>query len=316
MKKFTLFLTCCLIIIVFIPSYASDLFSINARIVKGKYKSMVIKSYCDIDNKDSITRWDRCDYDSYDSITCDTKGNIISSFKYDSNWEVHSMFIEYDGLSNRICSKSYNSKGKLLNHTKHFYKYDNKNRIIEEIDSSIVDGLTHVMVIKGQTLYDENGNKTEDHLVDEKGNITSREVYKYNNENKVIEKSELMNPNKVWNRQVYKYDSLGYTNLWEWYDKNGQVTSRINRRCDKDNNLLELMEFRHKDGNMKLQYRTTFKYDEHHNQTLVIYFNEKGDVLSRQIFCYKYDDHGNWIECTGCSQKYPTKKTVRKIDYF
>lgn len=316
MKKLAILFTCCLTIVFSIHISASDFFSINPRSVKGKYKSLVIKSYCDNDSTDTLVKWERCYFDDYDSITCDTKGNILSSFKFDSNWQMDSAFFEYDNLSNRICDKSYNSKGKLLNYTRHFYKYDNKNRIIEEIDSSIVDGLTHVMVIKGQTLYDENGNKTEDYLVDEKGNITSREVYKYNNENKVVEQSELMNPNRVWNRQVYKYDSLGYTNLWEWYDQNGQVTSRIKRRCDKDNNLLELTEFQMKDGKMKFQYRTTLKYDEHNNQTEVNYFNEKGDLLSHQTFCYKYDDHGNWIECTGCSQKYPSKKIVRKIVYF
>lgn len=316
MRKFTVLITCCLIIIFSINSYASDLSSINPHTIKGKYKSLVIKSYCDVDNKDTLTKWERCYYDDYDSITCDTKGNILSSFKFDSNWQIHSTFNEYDSLSNKVCNKSYNSKGKLLNHTRYFYKYDHKNRIIEATDSSIVDGLTNMVVIKGQTVYDINGNKTEDHLVDAKGNITSKEIYKYNKDNKIIEQTELMNQNEVWNRRVYKYDSLGCTDSWEWFDRNGKVTSRIKRRCDNNNNLLELTEYTIKEGQMQFQLRTTLKYDQHNNQSEVNCFNEKGDLLSHQTFCYKYDDHGNWIECTSYAQKHPIKKTVRKIEYF
>lgn len=317
MIKSVILFTLNLFLVFSFNAYSSNFFVINASIVKGKYKSLVVKSYCDMNQKDTLIQWERCYYDDYDSILCDTRGNALASYKFDANWEVHSTFFEYDNLSNRISLKSIDSNGKVLNYTKSSYKFDHKGRIIEETDTSIVDGIVNnPIVIKGKAIYDENGNKTEDQLIDAKGALTSKNEYKYNESHKVVEETQLSGEGKIWVRAVFGLDDRGNRNSWERYDVHGNLTSRIIKEYDKNNNLTEQTEYEGRDGQMKFLFRATLKYDQDNNQTEVSYYNEKGDLISQVFYFYKYDSHRNWIECTGGDSKSPGKKIVRKIEYY
>ncbi|HEY3371673.1 MAG TPA: hypothetical protein VGK10_12530 [Prolixibacteraceae bacterium] len=295
-------------------SYASQAHSINPRILKGKCRSLVIKYFCDINRNDTLVQWERCYYIDYDSLTYDRKGNLLSACGFDSDWKTHKSIFEYDSLSNRTSTKSYDSSGSLANHTKFKYKLDDQGHVVEEIsDESFSvpgDSILNRMLNTGKSKYDKNGHKTELCLSAANGKVASTIAYKYNEKNQLIEENSIISGTSITNTDYYEYDEHGNRTLWEHYNK-GKLSSRNLSKYDDRNNLIEHIAFDGRDGQLLFAFRSGLKYDQNNNQTEVNFYNEKGDLLSQISYSYRYDNQGNWIECITRGQK-----IVRKIEYF
>ena len=312
------FLLTVILLVGFISNvYSSQANRIDSRALKEKCKSLTISVYCNIENYDKPGVWRKCYYDECDSLFFDQKGNVLKSFGFDEKWNIRRTEFEYDNLSNRINTKSYDSTGKLLNHTKGNYKYDNKDRIIEESSTSTGDAIvTKYHVDRAKIKYDELGNKTEYCLIDANGKELSKISYRYNEKNQITEESHIITGTSIINTDYYEYDERGNRTLWEHYTR-GKLYSRNLTKYDDRNNLIEYVEYENRDGQLKFLFKSTLKYDENNNQTEVNTYNEKGDSIAVGTYNYKYDHQGNWIECIGFNQqKKPTLKIVRKIDYY
>lgn len=290
---------------------------INPRSLKEKCKSLTIRIYCIIENYDNPGIWRKCYYDDCDSLFFDQKGNVLKSFSFDENWKKQKAEFEYDNLSNRIRSKSYDSNGKLLNHSEFKYKYDHKGHIIEdqwtETGSAIVNNSREFKIT---SKYDESGNKTESRIINANGEVSSKNIYKYNDNNQLIEESFVFPENIESQKEVYRYDILGNRALQEHYNK-GKLYSKINWIYDSKHNLIEVTEYEKKGDELKFVSRSSFKYDDHGNQIEESTSNEKGELLSSVNYRYQYDQKGNWRECIFYDTKnIPGRKIVRKIEYY
>lgn len=293
---------------------------INPRTLKEKCKSLTIRIYCNIKNDDKPVIWQRCYYDDCDSLLFDQKGNVLKSFGFDENWNIRKAEFEYDSLSNRISTKSYDSSGKLLNHTEFKYKFDDKGHIVEEIsDESFFvpgDSFLNRMVNTGKSKYDENGNKTELCLIIANGKVTSTVAYKYNENNQLIEESSIISGTSIINTEYYEYDKHGNRTLWEHYNR-GKLYSRNLSKYDDRNNLIEHVEYERRDGQLMFVFKSTIEYDESNNQTKVNTSNEKDELLLSVNYRYQYDQKENWTECAlDDTRNIPVRKIVRKIEYY
>lgn len=300
----------------FSDSYSSEAHRINPHILKEKCKSLVIKCFCNINSRDSVVTWERCYYDDYDSLVYDRKGNVLSTCSFDFDWKTHKSIFEYDSLSNRIRSKSYDSKHILQNYSRDTYKYDIKGHILEVKEIETGEAIANnYMEFSIKYKYDENGNQVECCLIDPKA-ISSKSIYKFNENNKVIEEIHFSSAGKVWNWDRYDYDNHGNRILWEQYNSEDKLTSRIKQKYDNSNNLIDNEEYELTDGKLQFAFRSKLKYDRNNNQIEVNTYNEKGDLASTLSFSYIYDNQGNWTECFEYYKDKPTKKIVRKIEYF
>jgi hypothetical protein len=241
----------------------------------------------------------------------------LKSFGFDEEWNIRITEFEYDSLSNRISLKSYDSTGKLLNHTKDNYKYDNKNRIIEESSTSTGDAIVNkYRVGRAKIKYDEFGNKTEYCLIDANGKEGSKISYIYNEKNQIIEESSTIPGTSIINTEYYEYDEHGNRSLWEHYNR-GKLISRNLTKYDDRNNRIEYVDYNVRNGQLKFEFKSTIEYDESNNQTKVRTFNEKDELLSTVNYKYQYDQKGNWTECVSYdTRNNPGQKILRKIDYY
>lgn len=311
-----------LLIVILLVGFVSNVYSsqanrINPRTLKEKCKSLTIRIYCNIENDDKPFIWRKCYYDECDSLLFDQKGNVLKSFGFDEKWNILRTEFEYDNLSNRISLKSYDSTGKLLNHTKETFMYDHKGRIIGESSTSTGDGLVNKYhVIRSKSKYDEDGNRTEYCLIDANGKESSKTSYIYDEKKQITEESNIISGTSIINTEYYEYDEHGNRTLWEHYNR-GKLYSRNLTKYDDRNNMIEYVEYDRRDGQLMFVFKSTIEYDESNNQTKVSTYNEKDELLSSVNYRYQYDQKGNWTECVLYNtKKIPGRKIVRKIEYY
>jgi len=189
------------------------------------------------------------------------------------------------------------------------YSPVNKKRIFKRLKTKI-DGESYKKV------FSKEGNKTEEITYNYEGSLDFYVIYKYDENQNIIEFCEYSSDSSLKNKWIRKYDSN--QNLIE-SNKNGSFKqtykyddkgNRIERIFLENNSLATRFSYRETyryddKGNKTERYRyslddsiilkETYKYDEKRNMIEWNYYRSSEDSLTDRK-TYKYDDNGNQIE--------------------
>tara|TARA_B100000029_G_C17521766_1_gene940176 strand:+ start:439 stop:1452 length:1014 start_codon:yes stop_codon:yes gene_type:complete len=213
----------------------------------------------------------------------DSNNNMIEENYYLSNGEIdYKIKTEYDSNNNEIEKTHYNSDGSI--YFKLTLSYDIDNNLVELLNHTNNKIYAHY-----NYKYDTNNNRIETfNKIDLGESLNSKELMKYNSENKLIQHTLLDSYGEVKEIFYNRYDSN--QNLIKKYatDKNGNPKifwGRYEYKYDKNNNQIEEIKY---DDQDLIVYQYQYKYNP---QNLLIeekYFigeNKFGE--HKQILIYK-----------------------------
>lgn len=126
------------------------------------------------------------------------EGNLIESNQYYEDKLIHKGKFNYNDNIREI--NYYDEKGKLDLKQKNIYK---NKKLIENRSYDSDGNLTFLT----KYIYDHSGNETEMISYNSLGNINQKIVSKYNNDNLIIESTDLYNDNETTKKYDYKLDS-------------------------------------------------------------------------------------------------------------
>lgn len=238
-------------------------------------------------------------------LTCkfDNSGNLIQEneyvaaetkrvYVYNTNNKIQKMeefrygsidyrlVYKYDDIDNLVESIRYDNLGEEVN--KKIFKYDEKNRLSEEI----------------------GGNQS----------IKKRYIFKYDENDKLIEKDYYWAEYKSNDKAeygfieeyigtfLYKYNEKGIMKSEEYKSKDkNEILPLTECKFDENGNILEKISYGDY-SDFKIDSYLLFKYDEKNNLIEEIenrYKGQKGDITENTEYTkytYKYDNKGNVIE--------------------
>lgn len=194
----------------------------------------------------------------------DENGIIIKRAYTDGdNFHRRTTYFRYDENGNMIEQKWHGKDGSL--YFKETYKYDENGNKINTFSSSTDDSFYRRTFFGNSKHYKYDSLSNE---IEKKWDFepNHKYIYKYDNNNSLIEKSCYTINDSLYFRQIYKYD------------ENGNV---IENSCYDA------------DGGLDYKYTYTYKFDDEGNMIVKNRYNEKG-VMD---FKYKhdYDNAGNEI---------------------
>ena len=141
-----------------------------------------------------------------------------------------------------------------------------------------------------ETVFNRQGNKVLYLSYESDGSISSKRIYKYDDEERLIEK-ETYYRDKLSFRDFYSYDDKGNMIEKTTLDADGALSLRQRYVHNDKGNVIE--ERHHNDDDV-FYNRIVFEYDEKDN---VI---EENNFDANDLHClsttYQYDDNGNMIE--------------------
>jgi len=214
----------------------------------------------------------------------------------------------YDKLGNQILLTLFQGIDSIGFTT---YKYNNKNELIEEKNSSGEYSLY---------TYNSDGNITSIVSYDKKGILTTRGNYSYNEEDGFCTEERWYTASgfseRLTNLHQYHHDDLGNTTnrFHEIYDIyfHGEGYN-IATEYDSLNRWTQFLKT--SDDN-KFIWRETATYDEMGNQTGTISYDQVGEIIETTTHIFKYDLVGNWIEKKTFINEKLTVTRKREIQYF
>ncbi len=248
---------------------------------------------------------------SKELISYDEKGQIIERLTYDDDSLLKRYTCAYSERGKKVEEAWYNALDFLT--TKLTYQYNDKDSLVALVECNALDG-----VIKKFTyLYNDKGQ-----MIESKKLLSEKEgewihTYTYDEQGKVVQDLEiyplkLYPDSSIHNKRICKYDKQG--NLIEEgnYNYVGGLKSRHIYKYDDKGNKIESSSYDEYDS---LMNRKTFLYDEE-GSLIEQKFYERDSLWLRESFEYKYDDRGNWIECSECRDTLMQSIVKREFEYF
>lgn len=224
----------------------------------------------------------------------DSNDNLIEEGYYKNNKLLSKQISKYDKNNNELEWAKYNSDGTL--NKKIMYKYDILGNKIERQEW----GELGLFKEKNIYTYDLRGNKSTE-ISEYKDGSFYKEIFKYNENDKVIEKTGYPN-GKMGTKWTYKYDRFG--NVIESIHYNEENIKRSKWKYEYNNNNEQIMH-------EYISYDSKGNFDEY---TFGSY--------SKVLYKYKLDNKGNWITKTkytiSSKKDNPEAKSIteRMILYF
>lgn len=226
------------------------------------------------------------------------------------NWvetdSILSSYTEYDREGNLLRSESYNQSGEPSE--LYTYRYDEKNRPIEEILYYDEDEVAE----KRRITWSEDGRKLEEHIEFESGG-ESTITYTYNGEGLLTEwfmcdadrEPEELHTFEYRNKLLISESVNGYDNVPSWkkvmeYDEAGNFMAmdyispeetdcyRYEYGYDNNNRRIKVRKFDHH-GNL------VEKTDQEFNESDQLISSTEEDRTSYRKIAYEYDDQGNSV---------------------
>ena len=216
-----------------------------------------------------------------------TKAHLKGKVKSITEWEYDSLGRVVTQIINSYDQNGNNVEGNLFsmgNHIRSVSTYDWKNRCTQSIfyrNNKLSDN--------GVYKYDNRNNRTESYTTspDGKTNIVTRYKYRYNENDKPIEKREYSLPGKLRGFSAYKYDANGNQIEITAFKIDSTIIKKINATYDSSGNCIEVASY---NWNTE-EIIATYQYEN-------------------------YDKAGNWQKMT----KFEDGKIVgikeRKIEYY
>ncbi len=226
-------------------------------------------------------------------------GNTEESFESRGGFET-----VFNMQGYKISYTSHEPDGRIS--SKNFYKYDDKNNLIEE-EIYYRDELSNRISYK----YDDKGNLIEKTTLDADGKLTLRQSYKNNDRGNKIEERHHNNEDVFYNKIVFEYDERNNLIEENHYDADDLHCIRNNYKYDDTGNMFE--EDHHSLLNDMFDYKNQFKYDTKGN---VIERLDPEDESGILFYEYEFDKTGNWIKSTTLKNGAKLSMIEREINYF
>ena len=140
------------------------------------------------------------------------------------------------------------------------------------------------------------GNINLDQAIDPLDSVIGRTYYSFNPANQLVEVITYDQEMQLENRMHVSYDKNGVVSQRSYNDRHNDVRRREIYKYYEDG-LLSVSTIYDR-TNTKVQ-EVFFEYDDHGEvttQTTFDYYDDEEPLVTVQMFSYKYDDYGNWIE--------------------
>jgi YD repeat-containing protein len=172
--------------------------------------------------------------------------------------------------------------------------------------------------------YDGRGNLTERLISGEKGDLIFKELSKYDDSNRKIETSYHLPSNMPGSLQQYLYDERGNVSSTTSFKDciSGERCRRLDYRAvntyDGKGNLIKTTLYK---GDGSIEEVQTFHYTASNVLIEKDVFGSDTSLRDKQIYVYKFDEFGNWIErvtttLTEMCRQSDTCKEKRTFTYF
>jgi uncharacterized protein RhaS with RHS repeats len=228
------------------------------------------------------------------------------------------MMIRYDKNGN-IMEKGFYNKGEI--DTKQAFKYDEQNRLVEEIALTQFGSPGSSWKYR----YDDKGRVVESAYFTELSSANQRKTFHYRdglftaNDGALVEMKFYVSAKKVGYRDVYSYnDTTKRCVKTTRFRADDSIESKEEYEYDAAGNLREIrfysdMEYDEKSA--KLIWKKIFTYDAKGNLVEEVEFNSKGKMNAKQT--HAYDAQGRLAETTIFEAKKPPFKPayIRKYVY-
>ena len=254
--------------------------------LKGKVKSVQIKSYYAIDTLGKISRGKMID-DGY--------GNLLINYDINGNWT------EY---------RSFDPENKI----KWFENpiYNENGEVMERFDYSIIET---DCILKRKFLFtnDIYGNIIETICTNSTDSLLWKKSMKYDEEGKETEELNYATLDSVKWRLNYSYDIKTHLIKTTKYNAVGDLIETTIYVYGSNDNNIEEGNF-NADGSLKT--KTTLQYNEKGHKLETCRYNFEGNIENKTTYSYKYDLGDNWIMRIEYKEGLPTRITERKIEYY
>jgi hypothetical protein len=225
-----------------------------------------VKNYC-VDNNLSVC--------SYHTSMFDPKGNMV---KYEDDYYIIEK--NYDDANNLIESEQLNKVSKKI-FEKLNYSYVNFRKIrSEQTKYSFNSDVIEFTIIIDYS-YDSNGNLVEEDNAYTSHSITTKKktIYKYDESQNLIEKTENNNDGRMQYNYTYKYDPAKRKVEYKARSFNGSNYTNYNEYFKYDEKG-HMVESSHYELTGKLLYKDVYNFDNAGNQIKRSHYY--GDVLTTE----------------------------------
>lgn len=216
------------------------------------------------------------------SVTCfNQDGLLVQVIKYDSDDNIRSLKLyEYDDNDNKTEEREYYNSGNIR--FKSTYSYSNEGRDVEVKYWNYQHNGDYVSNVK--TLKYNNN-----HDLIEFNHTRKKIIYKYDNQNNLVEELSYRPDGNLFSKITYTYDKQGIVN--EMIVDNSEDTFRNGRTLFKHNNQGDFIEIIRYDADGKLGIKTTktIEYDMQGNRIKSTDFQD-GVLKYESVMEYKYFD--------------------------
>ncbi|CAM3499078.1 hypothetical protein FLGE108171_00450 [Flavobacterium gelidilacus] len=244
-----------------------------------------------------------------------------SDFCYYINYERH-----FDEKRNVIKDFWYDKQNEFMYLYK--YKYDNKNRVLTEIDS------TDFSVRTKNSYYQDYGNITIENIISQSSDNNHFKHLIYFHKDNKLTRSKNIDDNGYIDEYIYNYNSLGKLssrihkdpmsykkhgeNSWSHgiQDSIGKVHKDLANVYDKKNRLINSLHYSFsKEDNYekpKLIYQEIYTYK---NDNLISFKRKSENGGTSIFFNYKYDKQNRLVEYNVCNDKNFNPRIIEKYKY-
>ena len=223
-------------------------------------------------------------YDNRGKITEQVMNNPNGTLKWKASWNERST---HDARGREIERVSCNTSGEVTSRT---VFVSNNNGSLSE---SVTYGAAGEITFHDTFEYDENGKKIRADYLNPDGSTRAYDVFAYDSRGYLSEVTH--SGNTLQHRDSYKYDDRGNATEWSINDKSGKRGLKVSWAYGDDSRGMPT-EF--------LRYDSSDK------------------VLSKEVYTYEFDSHGNWIKSktrrevfVGKAPVIETEVTYRTITY-
>ncbi|WP_347218555.1 hypothetical protein [Chryseobacterium sp.] len=192
------------------------------------------------------------------------------------------------------------------------YSYDRNNKIKE---AKMFDSENNE-IMKVNYTYSKDGKETDTKVESKSMNITYSEkvINSYNKANQLVG-TQTLQDGKVRSTQNIQYSSDQKITEEKRFDSSGTLNSKIIKKFDKKDNLIEKLEYKGSDAK-DLAFKVLYKYNDKNHLVEITKYNNDGSIKYKDSLKYLYDKTGNWIKKTEFSNNKISTVTERKIEYF
>lgn len=182
----------------------------------------------------------------------------------------------YDKDGKLLKIERYDSDNEYINTTDYYYDHKGNIIIIE------MKSLDHKVLYK----WDNDDNLVEKAHCNLEELNCSRTLYKYDEKGNILEEIDYDLDSKFQEKYQYEYDSLGNRILTEVYDSNMDLTIKWFDKYDELRNLIERKTFKKSDSILTIQNK------------------------------YEFDEQMNWVTCKTYSNNVLKTIVEREIKYY